>query len=403
MINNDALVNVILKMDAFMLKKGQDLALKRELVQGINAFVGDNGLETIYINTVDQVNIPDVFVMPLYDPSFNKFAMDPDITNCCPYGYTVEIHRRCFEKYKAEELVAIIVHHILQNVQSDVAKSRFMGAYAEATRAFKDADLLDAFDDLSHSEVTYMAYLDICMRPFNVPASGDSVVGTDDVLRSIGLADAFDSAFTKMVNDGRLRVDVDDIVARELRQDTKTLKTIFKACLNDEIRHYFTVIKNGMPMLTIQNIMKADKTGTVLGFEARHSYSRKRIIDEHFKDKIVMQEEAILESFLNPRDEIELQYQIDKIITDMRYMEHSDERAALLFRTRNLTMKVMKTKEKLLKQLDKNPNDQNLQHKLEYVNAALDNLDMIRDKIVKTELKPHQIGLVVKYPVGYNY
>lgn len=66
-------------------------------------------------------------------------------------------------------------------------------------------------------------------------------------------------------------------------------------------------------------------------------------------------------------------------------------------------MKVMKTKEKLLKQLDKNPNDQNLQHKLEYVNAALDNLDMIRDKIVKTELKPHQIGLVVKYPAGYNY
>ena len=127
------------------------------------------------------------------------------------------------------------------------------------------------------------------------------------------------------------------------------------------------------------------------------------MIDEHFKDKIVMQEASILESFLNPRDEIELQYQIDKIITDMRYMEHSDERAALLFRTRNLTMKVMKTKEKLLKQLDKNPNDQNLQHKLEYVNAALDNLDMIRDKIVKTELKPHQIGLVVKYPVGYNY
>ena len=71
MINNDALVNVILKMDAFMLKKGQDLALKRELVQGINTFVGDNGLETIYINTVDQVNIPDVFVMPIYDPSFN--------------------------------------------------------------------------------------------------------------------------------------------------------------------------------------------------------------------------------------------------------------------------------------------------------------------------------------------
>ena len=116
-----------------------------------------------------------------------------------------------------------------------------------------------------------------------------------------------------------------------------------------------------------------------------------------------MIESALLESFLNPKDEIELQYQIDNIITDMRYMEHADERAALLFRTRTLTMKITKTRGKIMKKLEKNPNDANLKHKVEYLDTALDKLEMMRQKIVNTEIKPHQIGLVVKYPTGYNY
>ena len=400
MINNDALVNVIMKMDAFTMKKGKDLTLKRELVDGINAFVGTDDLETIYINTVEQVNIPDVFVMPLYDRNFNMFAMDPDITTCCPYGYTIEIHQRCFDKYTAEELVAIIIHHILQNVQSDVAKSRFMGAYAEASRMLKDTDLVDAFDDVSHSEVTYMAFLDICMRPFNVPVQGETVIGTDDVMKSVGLADAFDSALIKMDSSMGLKVDVDKVVAKQLEQDTKTLKTIFQACTNNDIYHYFSVVKNGMPLLTIQNIMQADKTGAVLGFEAKPI---KRHPKGKHENKAAMIESALLESFLNPKDEIELQYQIDKIITDMRYMEHADERAALLFRTRTLTMKITKTRGKIMKKLEKNPNDANLKHKVEYLDTALDKLEMMRQKIVNTEIKPHQIGLVVKYPTGYNY
>ena len=327
------------------------------------------------------------------------FAMDPDITTCCPYGYTIEIHQRCFDKYTAEELVAIIIHHILQNVQSDVAKSRFMGAYAEASRTFKDTDLVDAFDDVSHSEVTYMAFLDICMRPFNVPVQGETVVGTDDVMKNIGLAAAFDAALIKMDSSVGLKVDVAQTIAKQLEMDTKTLKTIFQACTNNDIYHYFSVIKNGMPLLTIQNIMTADKTGAVLGFEAKPA----RRIKDRPKSRESIVESALLESFLNPRDEIELQYQIDKIVTDMRYMEHSDERAALLVRTRTLTMKITKTRGKIMKKLEKNPNDANLKHKIEYLDTALDKLEMMREKIVNTEIKPHQIGLVVKYPVGYNY
>lgn len=84
-------------------------------------------------------------------------------------------------------------------------------------------------------------------------------------------------------------------------------------------------------------------------------------------------------------------------------MEHADERAALLFRTRTLSMKVLKTKEKVTKKLEKAPGDKNLLHKIEYLDAALDQLDMMREKIVKTDIKAHKVGLVVKYPTGYNY
>lgn len=400
MINNDILINLILKMDAFMMKKGHDLRLKREIIDSINSFIGNEDLETIYVNETDSVNVPDVFVMPIYDKKFNTFMMDPDITTHCPYGYTVEIHARCFDKYKSEELVAVIIHHILQNVQSDVAKSRFMRAYIEATRKFSDELLLSAFDTISHSDAIYMAYVDICLRPFNVPTERETIVGTDDVLKNIGLADAFDSALDKIIQGGGLNVDVDKIVNKELSADVKALKTVFQAGLNNELHRYFYVLKNGIPLITLQNIMRADKTGTVLGLEAKVSVDRARK-----NAKVVPSNDvaALSESVFNPKDEIELQYQIDKIITDMRFMEHADERAALLFRTRTLSMKVLKTKEKITKRLEKSPGDKNLMHKIDYLNAALDQLDMMREKIIKADIKQHRIGIIVKYPTGYTY
>lgn len=400
MINNDALINLVLKMDAFMMKKGHDLRLKREIIDGINTFIGNEDLETIYVNEVDNINVPDVFVMPIYDKKFNTFMMDPDITTCCPYGYTVEIHNRCFDKYKSEELVAIVIHHILQNVQSDVAKSRFMRAYTEATRKYSDEMLLAAFDSISHSDAIYMAYVDICLRPFNVPTEGETLVGTDDVIKNIGLADAFDSALDKMLFTSDLKMDADKVINKELANDVKALKTIFQAGLNNELHRYFSILKNGVPLITLQNIMQADKTGTVLGLKADVSVHRARKNAEVKPSNDVV---ALSESIFNPKDEIELQYQIDKIITDMRFMEHADERAALLFRTRTLSMKVLKTKDKVAKKLEKAPGDKNLLHKIEYLDAALDQLDMMREKIVKTDIKAHKVGLVVKYPTGYNY
>lgn len=399
MINNTALLSTILKMDAFMMKKGRDLTLKRDLINNINLFTGDDGLDTIFINTVDHVNIPDVAVIPRYAANFGMFALNPDITVCCPYGYTVEIHQRCFDKYKSEELVAIIIHHILQNVQSSVAKSRFMGAWAESIRDTKDADILGAFDDISHSEVMYMAYLDICLRPLNVPVGSSAVVGTDDVLRSIGLDSAFNSALHKMTGDMYAKLIPDEIVSKTLGDDIKSITSIIQACQNNTIHHYFDVIQKGLPLLTIQNIMKVDKSGAILGFVAKPLGAKVRAAEK----TAVMSEGAMLESILNPKNEIELRYQVDKIITDMRFMEHVDERNALLFRTRTLTMKVNKTYLKYQEKLAKKPGDPDLKHKVEYLSTILDELEMIREKIVNTELKPHQIGLIVKYPAGYEY
>lgn len=393
---NGSVVDIILKMDAYMLKKGRDLSVKRELIKAITTLCNDAKLCDIYVNELDRVNLPDVVVAPVYQKNINDFLLNPDITYSFLNGYTIEINSCCFTKYTAEELTAIVLHHLLQNIQSCSAKSRFMEAFTKASYEIKEFDPYTLRDDKYPNNILgYIMYLDICLRPINVPVNQYSPVSTDMILINMKLDDAFNSALRKMINDDSMLVVSDAMLDAAKLHDKRTIRTMMMACVNNDLSVYYNSVYTSLPICILCDVFKINQDNYVIGANKPCSMCKPLVMGE--------KAQAVLESFLNPKDEIELRYQIDKIITDMRFMEHADERNELLFRTRNLTVKMAKTRIDVMKKLEKTPGDQNLVHKLEYLDAMIAELEQIRQKIVKTELQPHQIGLVVKYPAGYNY
>lgn len=405
MIMKDLVTDLILKMDVFMTKKGQDLTVRKELISAINAVTGEDSLDTIYVNNVDNFNIPDVVVIPLYHKDFNMFLMDGDMGNTCPFGYTIEIHQRCFTQYTAEELTAVVIHDILQNVQSCTAKARFIKAYNYAISKYNTDKILDIFDDISNSEVAFMAFMDICTRPFRVPVSDYDYIGTDDVLKNMNLGDAYDSYLDKIydtshhwVNPDSKNAGPDVRIERETKNDYQTLKTIMKACMDKDIRHYYSMIRTGVPLVTLDHIFGGRETVASLGF-----ISHKREFKKNFDHKYEHKEmSAITESFINPKNEIELRFQVDKIISEMRYAETEAEREVILFKIKNLSIRLTKTLAEQDKKFKKNPQDEAIRQRLEYIQNFLDELDMLREKTVKMDIKEKRYGIWLKYPVGYE-
>lgn len=396
MIMKDAVTDLILKMDVFINKKGQDMTIRREVIKALDAITGEDSLDSIYINEVDNFNIPDVAVIPLYNRGFNLFLLDGDLSNTCPFGYTIEIHKRCFEKYTPEELSAVILHDILQNVQSCTAKVRFMKAYNSVISNYRNEDILDLFDDISNAEVTFMAFVDICCRPFRVPVTGNDYVGTDDVLKTMGLDDAYDSYLAKMLP---MSQDTpEERIEQETRSDFRTIRTIIQSCMDKDIRHYYTMVRNGIPLVTLNNIFGSRGTTASLGFVSRKREFKHRYVPTNMGSDDA---KAISESFINPKTEIELRFQVDKIIADMRYAETEAEREVILIKIKNLSIKLTKMKMNLDKKMQRNPTDQNLRSQYEMICNLLDELGMLREKTVKMDIKQKRYGVFVNYPPNY--
>lgn len=405
MIMKDLVTNLILKTEVFMSKKGQDLTIRREMIKAINDITGESSLDAIYVNNTDNFNIPDVVVLPLYHKDFNLFLMDGEVTNTCPFGYTIEIHERCFTQYNAEELTAVILHDILQNVQSCTAKVRFIKAYNNAINRYKIDDVLDIFDDISNSEIAYMAYVDICARPFRVPVCQYDYVGTDEVLKTMGLGDAYDSYLDKYYDSMKHWVNPDSFnntpearIETETRNDYRTLRTIIKCCMDKDIRHYYTVFRNGVPLVSLNYVFGNKTTVASLGFISRKREFKRRYLPAG-EDRNMT---AITESFINPKNEIEVRFQIDKIIADMRYAESEAEREVILIKIKNMAIKLTKTIQKLDKEYKKNPQDENLRKRLEACQNYLDELEMLREKTVKMDIKVKRYGIWCQWPVGYE-
>lgn len=400
MILKDSVRDLILKMDVFMTKRGRDVSIQKELIRSINTLCGQDALDAIYINNVDNFNIPDVVVLPLYHKDFSVFLMDGDLSNVCPFGYTIEIHERVFNKLNPEELSAVIMHDILQNVMSCTAKARFVKAYNSAIAKYRNDDILNLFDAISASEVMFMAYLDICCRPFRVPVMDADYVGCDEVLKGMGLGDAYDSYLDKvlpMSNDtpeGR--------IMQYTRDDYRTMRTILRSCMDKDIRHYYNMVRTGVPLVTLDNIFVGRVTVSSLGFISRKREFQHRYIPSTspFTDD---GNSAMMESFINPKSELELRFQVDKIIADMRYAENEPEREVILIKIKNLSIKLTKQKIKLEDKLKKNPQDTVVRGQYETVMNLLDELEMLREKTVKMEIKEKRYGVWVQYPSDYSW
>lgn len=400
MILKDSVRDLILKMDVFMTKRGRDVSIQKELIRSINTLCGQDALDAIYINNVDNFNIPDVVVLPLYHKDFSVFLMDGDLSNVCPFGYTIEIHERVFNKLNPEELSAVIMHDILQNVMSCTAKARFVKAYNNAIAKYRNDDILNLFDAISASEVMFMAYLDICCRPFCVPVMDADYVGCDEVLKGMGLGDAYDSYLDKvlpMSNDTP-----ESRIMKYTRDDYRTMRTILRSCMDKDIRHYYNMVRTGVPLVTLDNIFVGRVTVSSLGFISRKREFQHRYIPNTspFTDD---GNSAMMESFINPKSELELRFQVDKIIADMRYAENEPEREVILIKIKNLSIKLTKQKIKLEDKLKKNPQDTVVRGQYETVMNLLDELEMLREKTVKMEIKEKRYGVWVQYPSDYSW
>ena len=314
----------------------------------------------------------------------------------CPFGYTVEIHERCFRNYSAEELTALVIHDILQNVQSCTAKERFLRAYNNVLSEIDNEIILDLFNDISLSEICFMGFLDICCRPFKAPIEDSDFIATDEVLKGMGLADAYDSYLDKTIP---MSLDtVEDRIEKDTKYDYRTMRTIIRACMDKTVRRYYTMIRTGIPLVSLENVFAGKATISSLGF-----ISRKRDFKRNYVPLNPNANVAVMtESWLNPKSEVEVRYQIDKIIADIRYASSEGDREIILMKIKNMTIKLIKTKGDIEKKLLKLPNEKTYQHQLEFVNTMLDMLETYRIKVRDMEIKEKRYGIFLNMPVGYE-
>lgn len=402
----DILKRTILKLDTFMIKNGQDIGLRKDIIDGLNEYTGENSLSTIYINSSESALVPYVFVMPKYNKDFNKYVMNAEVDYHMPWGYTLELSTMAFKKFTAEELMALIIHAISQNVMSSSAKIRFLNSYSRALGEYRDNTILDAFEDLSHSEVCYIGYIDICSRPIRVKIENRDTLGTDEVLKTSGLADAFDSAASKI--DGITDNTSEQIIRKEIEQDYKTMQVIFQSVFNNDIRHYFEFIKNAIPLITIKNVTSSKKNTIALGFAgdfiSDSSAPMQPIGEATIEYTPQLADMSLLESLSNPKNEEELRYQLDKVGVSIDYISTEDEKVSILYRIKVLKLRIMRTKleiERKVRQKKLSTDEAN--YKLGYLEEFNEILEVYRKRTIEKKLNPRHVGLWAVYPEGYQY
>lgn len=395
MILRDAVTGLLLAMSRFMTKKGTDMASRQELADAINNVLGEDQLDAIYINSAENALLPDIAVVHIYNSGFSRFLLDPDVSDTCPFGFTLEIHERCFNRYTEEELTALILHDILQNVQSDTAKIRFIKAYTAVLSKHKTSKILDMFDDISLSEVLFIGFTEICLRPFRVPANGLDYVATDDVLKTLGLADAYDSYLNKVLPMSNITPEAS--MEQELRDDYRDINTIINACMDSSIRHYYHVIREGVPLVTLDRVFANKQSLISTGFISRQREFRK-------KKPVTLSasQAAISESYNNPKDELEIRFAIDKIINAMRYAESEAEREVVLFKIKQLQLKLARQQIALGKKGKQSPTTEEKIRKLQEFQSELDD---VRAKMMAAEIKTKRWSVYVKdsMPTGYDF
>ena len=85
----------------------------------------------------------------------------------------------------------------------------------------------------------------------------------------------------------------------------------------------------------------------------------------------------------------------------MRYAETEAEREVILFKIKQLSLKLLKTEQ----QLTRRTNDKYMTERLTKIREFRAELDELRDKVMKMEIKVKRWSVYVKdaMPEGYNF
>lgn len=386
-----AIVKLMLAMERFHSKKGKDLDAKVGLIREFNTFTKSNTLQAIYINTEDNALIPDVYVLPSYYVGIGNYLISLDCELLNGGKYTIEISERCFSKYTSEELTSIILYHIIQNVLSNTAKSRFLTAYTCTIDKYNDRNIMNVFANTAYDEIAYLIFMDICARPLHAPKTPNEetptvLISSDDILRAYNIYDIYYDAINRESESaGNL---LEDCLKRELDKDSTTAKIVIEMCIAGEIVKYYNEIKANLKMISINNIKNFKNCAAAIGSSAYNLENHK----------------VVNESFINPTNDTELQFKIDKIVTSMKYAENEDERASLLFKIKTLRLKLLKLKNNYNKQNTQDTKERaEIKSKLEIIDGYLYTLDKLRLEVVNMEIVPKKYGVFIKYPEGYDY
>lgn len=381
--------NFLLALDKYVMKRGKDNKAYSDLSTSIGNII-DIQPGTIVVNNLDNCNIPDIAVVHSYGEKYFDWLMNADTayTNP-PYGYMIEISDRCFDKYTTEELGALIMHDLLHNVCSDTAKLRFMKSWYEVINQTSDIQKLQIVKMTQYAHMLYLAMFQICITPFQAPVKQFDYVAADEPLKYMGLADAYDSYLEKardVSNDS-----VDDYMVKITTQDNKTMKMLLSLALDGQEPGYMEFLHKSIPLISLGIFLGVPRE---IRSHARHSAHVQPVFTYN-------RDMPISESFNNPSTDYDIRFSIDKIINSMRYAETESERDVILFRIKQLSLKIIKIREKLEK--TKSPSN-TINKRIMLLQEYEAELEELRKKTVEMEIKEKRWSIYVKgdMPEGYD-
>lgn len=390
MIMKENVTSYLLALNQFMLKRGKSPEAKRKLLDAIGIMT-ETDPQNIYVNEVDNYHLPDVAVVHCYGGGYVDILMNPDSNNIAPHGYTIEIMARCFDKYSEEELGALILHDMLQNVLSDTAKVRFIKAWTSVADRKGDRYMNDMMELTAFNKIAYLTMIQICVSPFRVPINNFDYVAADDVLKAVGLADAYESYLGKALDVTNDTVEM--IMDRQVAEDHKAMTLMFDVAREGQEEGYLKYIHDAFPLISMERAMSMTGRTTLAGAYGAFPELEARLgaVPRHAMD----------ESYNNPSSDYDIQYAIDKIINSMRYAESESERDVVLFRIKQLSLKIIKIREKLEK--TKAPSA-TIAQRIMFLQEKQVELEELRKKCLAMEIKEKRWSVYVKdqMPEGYD-
>lgn len=391
-----------------------DIMRKNEVIKTVNGIFksSDNEeyidfkLRDIIINNIDDSRINAVNIIPHYTTDFDRILFKSrEYEESSIFHYSIEIRYDALKNMSPETLAAIISYYVLQMI-SGCFIIRFRSAYANAIDDVGINDtMLSIYSSVIRSEVMYLMFTDICMRPFESLIAGYDYLGFEDVMVELGLAEAFDSYVRKKYSLDSCPMSPNNNIAEETKNDIKCVRRFLISCKDGTIRQVYCELKQYCPILAIKMQdrlrigidSREDKLVFGLCDIPNNSINGMSTANPLFESSI------LLESMLTPDDQIELRFQLDKILVSAKYIDTEAQRAATLYEIKCLELKISKKLKDIMKRLKKHPDDVSLNKNKEVLLGYYNELENTRNEIVKTPQRQVHYGVFVKYPAGYDF